>query len=180
MRFVGISALLVILSFAVASPQPAGAAQVTREFSGAVTGIAENSSFDFKIGDVLSVRATYDSGLLTGIGDEILSPTSDSSLTLVIDIGSFHFEASDDTGFPDFPEFEFSDGKLVDINFVAAFDEFLFIATNGFFSITGNEDNIAQVQGAFVIPEPVALTLFGAGLAGMGLTRRRRNSLRAA
>jgi hypothetical protein len=100
MRFVGISALLTILSFAVASPEPAHAALVTRDFSGTITGTVENNPFELEIGDVLGVRATYDAGLLTGVGDEILSPDSDSGLVLVIDIGALHFEASNDTGFP--------------------------------------------------------------------------------
>ena len=128
----------------------------------------------------MELRATYDAGLLTGIGDEIFSPTSDPGLVLVIDIGSFHFEASDDSGFPDFPEFEFSNGRLVDINFVAEFEEFLFIAANGVFVITGNDDLIARVEGAFLIPEPGTLALFGLGLAGIGLLQRRRGSPRAA
>lgn len=179
MRFL-ISAFLAILSFSVASAQPVYAALVTRDFSGTVTGTTAGNRFDIEVGDVFGVRATYDADLLTGIGDETLSPTSDAGLTLTIDIGPLRFEASDDSGFPLFPELEFFDGRLVDINFVAAIGEFQLIAGNGVFVITGIDDTIAVVSGSLVIPEPAALTLFGAGLAGIGLLRRRRTRLHAA
>ncbi len=165
-------------------------ANTTNTFIGTVFG-------GFYDGIVGTGSFTYDETLITGIRvEEIFAIDGNGALTVNFTIFGQTFTELNDIDSPFRPSLGLEDGEVVFLDFIVdeelgpvltdidepgvlAFDLFE-LFSGGDFDFEGDvfvlEGEIPDAGGTAVtdVPEPGALALFGIGLLGLGLTRRRR------
>ncbi len=168
-------------------------ANTTNTFIGTVFG-------GFYDGIVGTGSFTYDETLITGIRvEEIFAIDGNGTLTVNFTIFGQTFTELNDIDSPFRPSLGLEDGEVVFLDFIVdeelgpvltdidepgvlGFDLFAlnFAVVGGDFDFEGDvfvlEGEIPDAGGTEVssVPEPGALALFGIGLLGLGLTRRRR------
>jgi len=159
----------------------AGAAETSVQVSGEVL----DGTF---IGETGSGSVTFDDALLTGAGEESLTPENGLTLNFII-FGQTFFE-SDDIDYTVEPSLDFRDGVIVALDFIVNEvngDTLTDIDLEGVFGFDmlnvtqsidgGGEISIfgaVNVDETGVVPLPGALALFAAAIAGLGGSTRRR------
>ena len=127
----------------------------------------------------------------TGTGNEKFAPAGSTLLGLTGTLTAFNigidvatFTLADDRRFPDFPEIQFTAGKLTVMDYmtwgVHHIEDFLihFFLPSTNYVHTDNEDDessYGRVTRVAPVPLPAAVWLFGAGLLGLvGVARRKK------
>ncbi|MEE9413331.1 MAG: PEP-CTERM sorting domain-containing protein [Methylococcales bacterium] len=164
---------------------------------------SEINDFGLSIGDQVSLKATFDYSILTGMGNESISFSGDSGNTLSFFMGDLIFAADNFANFSlGYPTINFIDGIFSGIDYFAfsgvnGAPENLFSYGNTWASIsTGNSNSqLLSAQGSDKwvtgiwdvatleisntpdIPEPGPLALAGIGLLGAWIASRRKKTL---
>jgi len=184
--------MAIVLAAAAGLAGPASATLVLQPFGGTIDAVIANP-FGLTDSDVITGHAIYNDALVPGTGGFNLAIDSNPNFDLVVVWGEdvLVFGASDDIGFGGgFPQLNFLDGALVDIDFatdVAGFPA-LVHGTDGVvdpadpqITIFDTDAGEALIDGTLVfdgVPEPVpapgGLAAMLVGLAALRLWRRRR------
>ena len=189
---VGVSVSLGLLI--VASAQ---AMSVTTTVNGMVTLADINNPFGLMAGDAVTAVAQYDDAGIPATGAFALDLDSNPAFSLIITLGSFVFEETDDDRFATgFPQLQFLNGDILGINFTRnqfAFGAFSFLGveSSGAFTLENitfhdqfslndlaNENVLLEGPWDFPnavtvptngnpIPEPGTWLLFGTGIIGL-------------
>jgi hypothetical protein len=161
--------------------------------SASATVITRGFNLDFTSGQLdgqnFMGTLSYDDVNLSGAGDETLGPTGgtlfpEGALSFDVTILGVPFAIGDDRRAPDFPAFLFSNGALTRVD--GTFepngpDDPPRLTIGAPLAIHGDDGGFSQ--GVFSlkplqanVPGPATLTLFGLGLLGVGVARRRQST----
>ena len=181
-KFLKVAALGLVMALSAPSAQ---AALINFSLDGEILTVEDCNLFGLSVGDVVTVHGTFDDAAFTGSGSESIK-FANNDPTNVFDLwfGNFLIDNTMDINFLDdtFPLLVFQDGVL------QIFDYVLVLGINGApfdlgfgglnFSAFLDNSTITGVWDAesftTSVPEPGTFALFGIGLVGIGLVRRRR------
>jgi hypothetical protein len=162
---------------------------------GETTSASDINDFGLNVGDQVSLKATFDYSVLSGLGSESINFSQGSGNSLSLFMGDLTFVADNDIDFfAGYPLINFFDGIFSGIDYVA------YSGTNGApadLNIEGDtnwysesqsgrsqqwvtgiwDDDTLSITGTPDIPEPGPLALVGIGLLGAWVASRRRKTL---
>lgn len=70
-------------------------------------------------GQVINASVGYDGSLVALVGEQKLTPSEDSTITIDLTFAGFSYDQNDDLDYPDFPVLSFEDGEIHGISYFA-------------------------------------------------------------